>query len=61
MVNPDRSYIICHMMTPLILNNTRAPSLFQREVKDTLNIKKYKLTEVTNMDEDSVYLRYQRY
>ncbi len=59
-LNDDLIDEISLILTPLILNNTRAPSLFQREIKDTLNIKKYKLTEVTKMDGDSVYLRYQR-
>jgi 2,5-diamino-6-(ribosylamino)-4(3H)-pyrimidinone 5'-phosphate reductase len=46
------------LVTPLVLNRSNAPVVFERKVEEVLNVKKYKLFAVKQMENDSVWLRY---
>lgn len=48
------------LMTPLVLNRTESPSLFERKT-DQIDLKKYSLLEVKQMENDAVLLRYKKY
>jgi len=48
------------LITPLALNRSNAPSVFDRKTTEELNVKKYKLFEVKPMEKDTVWLRYRR-
>lgn len=48
------------LLTPLVINRSIAPSVFERRVDEKLDIKKYSLTSVEKMEDDAVWLRYER-
>ena len=48
------------LVTPLIVNKSQAPSVFERKVEESLNITHYTLTDVQRLEKDSVWLRYKK-
>lgn len=48
------------LLTPIVVNRTKAPSLFERKVEEPIDITKYKLTYVEKMEKDVVWLRYKK-
>lgn len=48
------------LVTPLVLNRTDAPSVFERKADDEVNTRKYKLFSVKQMENNSVWLRYKK-
>jgi riboflavin biosynthesis pyrimidine reductase len=48
------------LLTPLVLNRTSAPVVFERKGDEELDVKKYTLLEVKKMENDAVWLRYKK-
>ncbi len=48
------------LITPLILNKSDSSSVFERKVEEELNIKRYKLFAVKQMENDTIWLRYKK-
>lgn len=48
------------LLTPIVLNKTDSPSLFENK-NDKIDIKKYKLFELKQLEEDTIWLRYKKY
>ena len=48
------------LLTPTIVNQTSAPSLFERKQDESLNLRHYALTSVQKMEKDTVWLRYKK-
>lgn len=48
------------LVTPIVLNNNSAPSVFDRKISDTIDCKNYSLKDVKQMDKDCVWLRYNK-
>jgi riboflavin biosynthesis pyrimidine reductase len=48
------------LLLPIVVNRVDAPSIFEGEVQQILNIKKYSLTKVERIENDVVWLKYKR-
>jgi 2,5-diamino-6-(ribosylamino)-4(3H)-pyrimidinone 5'-phosphate reductase len=48
------------LVTPTVINQSQAPSLFERKQNEPLNLRHYTLTGVKQMDKDTVWLRYKK-
>jgi riboflavin biosynthesis pyrimidine reductase len=48
------------LMTPTIVNQTNAPSVFERQQEEPLNLRLYSLLDVQKMEKDTVWLRYKK-
>lgn len=48
------------LMTPTVVNQTTAPSVFERKQKEPLNLKHYSLSSVQQLEKDTIWLRYKK-
>lgn len=48
------------LVTPLVVNKSQAPSLFERKVDEPSDITNYSLIDIKRMEKDSVWLRYKK-
>lgn len=48
------------LLTPIVVNRSKAPSLFERSVDEELNIKKFTLFDIQKLELDCVLLRYKK-
>lgn len=48
------------LLLPIVVNRVNAPSIFDGDDQEILNIKKYSLTQIERIDDDVLWLRYKK-
>jgi 5-amino-6-(5-phosphoribosylamino)uracil reductase len=48
------------LVTPTVINRSRAPSVFERKQDEPLNLRHFSLSSIQQMDKGTVWLRYRK-